>query len=419
MTRPRHIGVDFRLALAFLGGLAVLLSCAIDGARAADWPQFRGPTGQGIASDTQPPLTWSESENVTWKVAVPGKGWSSPVVVGNQIWLTTATEGGLSLRAVALDFDSGRILHDVEVFHHDSMPPIQPKNSHASPTPVLEGDRVYVHFGTLGTAALNTSGEILWKNTELNYQHGHGSGGSPVLSGDLLIISCDGIDRQYVVALDKNTGKIRWRTDRQGTAMAYTTPLVIEVEGRKQVVSPAGFKAFSYDAETGEELWSFDYGQTFSNVVRPVFGHGLVYITSAFYAPVLYAIRPDGEGDITQSHIAWSYQRGVPLTPSPLLAGDQIYIVSDNGIATCLNAETGRELWRGRLEGEYSASPVLAGGRIYFQNETGTTTVIQPGTSFRKLAENQIDGSTFASMAVIGKVVLLRSGTHLYRIEER
>ncbi len=419
MTRPHGATSLFSLTLGFLNVPVILFFATLAGARAADWPQFRGPTGQGIAADTQPPLTWSESENVTWKVAVPGQGWSSPVVQGNQIWLTTATDAGRSLRAVALDFASGRILHDIEVFRDNRPPAIQPKNSHASPTPVLEEGRVYVHFGTRGTAALTTSGEIVWKNSDLKYEHGHGSGGSPVLSGDLLVISCDGIDRQYVVALDKNSGKIRWRTDRQGTAMAYTTPLVIEVQGRKQVVSPAGFKAFSYDVETGNELWSFNYGQTFSNVVRPVFGHGLIYITSAFYSPVLYAIRPGGEGDVTRSHTVWSYQRGVPLTPSPVLAGDEIYFVSDNGIVTCLDAETGREVWRGRLEGEYSASPVLAGGHIYFQNETGGTTVIQPGTSFRKLAENQIDGATLASMAVVGKVILLRSGSHLYRIEEQ
>jgi outer membrane protein assembly factor BamB len=339
-------------------------------------------------------------------------------VSGDQIWLTTATEGGRSLRAVALDFSTGKMLHDVELFRYERSALIQPKNSHASPTPIIEGGRVYVHFGTQGTAALTRDGEIVWKTTALKYQHGHGSGGSPVLWEDLLIISCDGIDRQFVVALDKNTGEIRWQADRRGAQMAFSTPLVIEAGGRTQVVSPGAIRAISYDAATGEQLWSIRYGG-FSNVVRPVFGHGLVYVSSGFYDPVLYAVRPDGTGDVTDSHIEWTYARGVPLTPSALLVGDEIYIVSDNGIATCLDAKTGQEHWRSRLNGPFSASPVFAGGRIYFLDENGRTTVVKPGTAFEELAMNEIDGRTLASIAVIGKIILLRSETHLYRIEEK
>jgi outer membrane protein assembly factor BamB len=319
---------------------------------------------------------------------------------------------------VALDLATGSILHDVELFRYERPPPIQPKNSHASPTPIVDGDRVYVHFGTLGTAALTRDGEMVWKTTALKYEPGHGSGGSPVLWGDLLIISCDGIDRQFVVALDKNTGEIRWQTDRRGAQMAFSTPLVIEAGGRTQVVSPGAIRAISYDAATGKQLWSIRYGG-FSNVPRPVFGHGLVYVSSGFYDPVLYAVRPDGAGDVTDSHIEWTYARGVPLTPSALLVGDEIYIVSDNGIATCLDAKTGQEHWRSRLNGTFSASPVFAGGRIYFLDENGQTTVVKPGTAFEELAMNEIDGRTLASIAVIGKTILLRSETHLYRIEEK
>jgi outer membrane protein assembly factor BamB len=274
------------------------------------------------------------------------------------------------------------------------------------------------HFGTQGTAALTRDGEIVWKMTALKYEHGHGSGGSPVLWGDLLIISCDGIDRQFVVALDKNTGAIRWQADRRGAQMAYSTPLVIEAGGRTQVVSPGAIRAISYDAATGKQLWSIRYGG-FSNVLRPVFGHGLVYVSSGFYDPVLFAVRPDGNGDVTDTHIEWRYARGVPLTPSALLVGDEIYIVSDNGIATCLDAKTGQEHWRSRLNGTFSASPVFAGGRIYFLDENGRTTVITPGTTFEELATNQLDGRTLASIAVIDKMILLRSETHLYRIEEQ
>ncbi len=201
----------------------------------AEWPQFRGPSGQGESVAKGLPLEWSESHNIAWKAAVPGRGWSSPVLSDGQIWLTAATEGGSSLRAIALDQQSGRVLHDVEIFRVERLPSIHDKNGYASPTPILEPGRVYVHFGTLGTAALNRSGEVLWKTQELHYAHGHGAGGSPVLAGNKLVISCDGTDQQFVAALDKNSGKVLWKTARRGGAMAYTTPLVIPTGQR-----PAG-----------------------------------------------------------------------------------------------------------------------------------------------------------------------------------
>ena len=385
----------------------------------AEWTEFRGPGGQGHSSSTGLPLQWAEeSQNIVWKVAVPGQGWSSPVLSDGQIWLTAATERGTSLRAIALDEQTGRILHDIEVFRLSSAPSIHEKNTYASPTPILEKGRVYVHFGTLGTAALNRSGEVIWKTQQLRYQHGHGAGGSPALAGDLLLISCDGTDQQYVVALDKNTGEVKWKTPRKGGAMAYTTPLVIPRGDGQQVVSPGGNHAVSYDLKTGMELWSIDY-DGFSSVPRPVYAHGLVYITTGFYNPVLLAIRPDGRGNITETQVAWKYARGVPLTPSPLAAGEEIYIVSDNGIATCLDAKTGQELWRQRLPGTFSASPVWAEGRVYFLSENGEATVIKAGRSYEKLAVNQLDGRTLASPAIDGRAIYLRTDSHLYRIEER
>jgi outer membrane protein assembly factor BamB len=396
-------------------GLVVL--GLLSGLAHAEWPQFRGPSGQGESAAKGLPLVWSESQNIAWKAAVPGAGWSSPVLSEGQIWLTAATEDGTSLRAIALDEQSGRMLHDVEVFRVSRPPSIHDKNTYASPTPILEPGRVYVHFGTLGTAALNRSGEILWKTQELHYAHGHGAGGSPVLAGDRLVISCDGTDQQFVVALDKNTGKVVWKTARRDGAMAYTTPLVIPRDGGSQVVSPGGNHAASYDVESGKELWSVDY-DGFSGVPRPVFAHGLVYITTGFYSPVLMAIRPDGSGNVTKTHVAWQWGRGVPLTPSPVVAGGEIYMVSDNGIASCLDARTGEELWRQRLGGGFSASPVAAEGRIYFLNESGETTVVRAGRSFEKLAANRLDGRTLASPAIEGKAIYLRTDSHLYRIEE-
>ncbi len=378
-----------------------------------DWTQFRGPGGQGHSSERDLPLTWSELDNIRWKTPIPGQGWSSPVILGDRIWLTTATGGGRSLRALALDRASGSIVRDVEVFH-TSPDNINSKNSHASPTPVLEADRVYVHFGTQGTAALSATGEILWK-TKLPYQHQHGSGGSPALWRDLLIISCDGTDTQFVVALDKNTGKVRWRKPRAGY-QAYTTPLVIQVGEGEQVVSPGAHRAVSYDPATGRELWQVQYGDGFSNVPRPVYAHGLVYICTGFFQPVLMAIRPDGKGDVTSSHTAWTAKRGVSLTPSPIVVGEQLYMVSDNGVLSCLNARTGDAVWQHRLGGNYSASFVYAAGRIYLQSEEGETHVFEPGPAYKELAVNRLEGTMLATLSPSAGVIYLRTDSRLYAI---
>jgi outer membrane protein assembly factor BamB len=383
----------------------------------AAWPEFRGPSGQGIAGDAAVALHWSESENIAWKTALPGRGWSTPVINGGLLWMTAAADNGRSLQVLAVDPKNGELKLNVEVFQIENPPPVHEKNSYASPTPILEGDRVYVHFGTLGSAALNTKGEILWKNQELRFEHAHGPGGSAAATKDLLIVSCDGTDRQFVAALEKSTGRVRWRTSRKDAAMAFSTPLRIEAGGVEQIVSPGANRAVSYEASTGRELWSIRY-EGFSNVPRPVFAHGLVYVMSGFYNPVVYAVKPDGRGDVTRTHVAWQYGRGVPLTPSPIVVGGEFYMVSDRGIATCLDAKTGELLWQQRVGGEHSASPIHAAGRIYFLSESGEATVIEPGRVFKELAKNPIDGRTLASLAVDGSTIYLRSATHLYRIDE-
>ena len=361
--------------------LVVLAGAALE---AQDWPQFRGPTGQGHSTERGVPLEWSESRNVIWKTPVPGRGWSSPVVAGGRVWLTTAIEAhGASLRALAFDVETGREVVNVEVFHLRSIDLLNSKNSHASPTPIVDGDRVYVHFGADGTAALTTSGEIVWK-ARLPYESQHGNGGSPVLYGDLLIVSCDGSDEAFVVALDKRTGKVRWKTPRRSPAdQAYSTPLVIRVGDRDQVVSVGAYRAAAYDPQTGKEIWRVGYGDGFSNVPRPVYGQGLVYIATGFQEPSLIAVRADGTGDVTKTHVAWTLKRAAPLTPSPLLVGDELYLVNDIGIASCLDAKTGAPYWVARLGGNYSASPVVADGRIYFLSEEGVATVIAPEKVFR------------------------------------
>lgn len=398
---------------------ATLFAFLVGSVAAEDWPQFRGPTGQGLSTEATAPLVWSETKNIKWKSPVPGSGWSSPVVANGRIWLTTAIGGrDVSLRALAFDVESGRELLNVEVFRPRRTGAINPKNSHASPTPIVDGDRVYVHFGAEGTAALTTSGEIVW-TARFPYESQHGNGGSPILYGDLLIFSCDGSDEAFVVGLDKRTGKVRWKTARRTPFdQAYSTPLAIRVGDRDEIVSVGAYRAGAYDPQTGKEIWRISYRDGFSNVPRPVFGHGLVYIATGFQEPSLLAVRADGSGDVTKTHLAWSLDRSAPLTPSPLLVGNELYIVNDVGIATCLDARSGQVYWRQRLNGNFSASPVYAAGRIYFLSEEGVATVVVPGTAFQKLAVNALDGSTLASIAVSGGSFFIRSDNSLYRISE-
>ena len=256
----------------------------------------------------------------------------------------------------------------------------------------------------------------MWK-ARFGYDSQHGAGGSPILFGDLLIFSCDGGDAAFVVALDKRTGKVKWKANRRFPyAQAYTTPLAIRVGDRDQIVSIGAFRTTAYEPASGKEIWRVSYGDGFSNVPRPVFAHGLVYIATGFQQPLLMAVRPDGTGDVTRSHVAWTLRRGAPLTPSPLLVGDDLYLVTDTGIASCVDAKTGAIRWQQRLNGNFSASPVFADGRIYFQSEEGVTTVIAPGAEFRLLATNTLDGATLASMAVADGAFFIRSNRHVYRI---
>jgi outer membrane protein assembly factor BamB len=383
-----------------------------------EWPEFRGPGGQGHSDERGLPLQWGEGKNVAWKTRIPGLGWSTPVVARGRVWLTTAVEQrGVSLRVLAFDVATGREVVNVEAFNIPShRRDINPKNSWASPTPVIDGERVYVHFGADGTAALTTTGEIVWK-ARFDYQSQHGAGGSPIVYGDLLIFNCDGSDVAFVVALDKNTGKVKWKTNRGFPAdQAYTTPLVIRAADRDQLISVGAFRARAYDPLTGKEIWRVRYDEGFSNVPRPVFAHGLVFIATGFQQPALLAVKPDGAGDVTRTHIAWSLKRGAPLTPSPIAVGDELYVVTDGGIATCLDAKTGTTIWQQRLGGTYSASPVFADGRIYFLAEQGVTTVIAPGREFRRLATNTLDGGLLASMAISSGSLFLRTDSHLYRV---
>jgi outer membrane protein assembly factor BamB len=389
-----------------------------------DWPEFRGPTGQGHAPTTGLPVEWSPEKNVLWRVAVPGTGWSSPTVSRGQVFLTTgvAQAGETpSLRILCFDAADGTLRWNTEVFSaaDTTAQPIHKKNSPASPTPLVEGDRIYVHFGHHGTACLDRDGKILWRNRDLGYDPVHGNGSSPILAGDRLIFTADGAREPAVIALDKHTGKLAWKTARQVEVkqpFSFCTPLFITVDGRPQVIAPGSGAVSALDPRDGRELWRVRYGRGYSVIPRPIFAHGLVFIATGFGKPDLLAIRPDGAGDVTESHIVWRTSKNAPLTPSLLAVGEELYAVSDPGIATCFDARTGRVHWEERLEGNYSASPLAADGRLYFQNEAGTGTVLQAGRSFVKLATNKLAERSLASYAVTGSSLLIRTEQHLYRI---
>ena len=382
--------------------------------RAEDnWPEFRGPHGDGHSDATGLPLTWSETENVAWKTAIHGKAWSSPVIWGGQVWLTTATEDGKELFAVCVDRDSGQIVRDQKLFTIEKPQFCNPYNSYASSTPAIEAGRVYLHFGSPGTACLDTqTGQTLWTRQDLPCDHFRGAGSSPILYGNLLILTFDGFDFQYVVALDKQTGETVWRTDRDidyGTddgdmKKAYVTPTVIEFGGRKQLISPTAVATQALDPDTGRELWRVQSGGM-NAAARPLFGHGLVYATSAYQGWQLFAVRPEGSGDISQSGLQWKFGKSVPSRSSPLLIGDLLFMVSDSGVFSCVEAKTGNAVWQKRQDGAYSASPLFADGRIYFFGEQGQSPVLAPEREYKELALNKLDGDFMASPAVSGKAL--------------
>ena len=396
---------------------------------AEDWTQFRGPAGQGHSAARNLPSQWGPEQNIAWKSEIPGQAWSSPVVLGEQIFLTTAVpipDGhplDRSLRAICLDVKTGRSLWDREVFRQDGKKTqrIHSKNSHASPTPITDGRALFVHFGTVGTACLTLDGKVKWSTRDLVYRPQHGNGGSPILVDGALIFSCDGSDIQFVVALDTETGQIRWKKSRptidRNRKFSFSTPLAIKVAGQTQIIAPGTNHVVSYDPQTGDEFWKVEY-RGYSVIPRPVFGHGKIFISTGYDRPTLLAIKTDGKGDVTASHIDWQTQRGAPHTPSMLVVGQELYLVSDRGVASCLDAQTGNVHWTQRLGGNYSASPLFADNKIYFQSETGQTTVIRPGKTYQELARNQIPGRTLASFAVTGSALLLRTDTGLLKIQE-
>ncbi len=399
----------------------------------AQWPEFRGPNGTGVSTEQGVPVTWSETQHVKWKTPIHGRAWSSPIVQGSQVWLTTATEDGTQLFAIAVDRDSGKIIHDVKLFDNPNPQFAHPFNSHASPTPVAEPGRVYVTFGAAGTAALEAqSAKVLWTRRDLECNHYRGAGSSPILFGDLLILHYDGSDVQYLVGLNKHTGETVWRTPRSidfqdlgpdGKPMAegdlrkaFSTPQIVTVNGKPLLISMGAKATYGYDPLTGRERWRVEERTSHSASTRPVAGHGLVYLPTGFPRGQLLAVRPDGSGDVTGTHVAWRQTRGIPNKPSVLLVGDLLFMVNDAGIASAVDARTGEIVWTARVGGTYSASPVAAEGRVYLFSEDGKTTVFEAGRSFKLLAENTLDDGGLASPAIAARSLFLRTRTHLYRI---
>jgi outer membrane protein assembly factor BamB len=415
--------------------LLLLFVCAI--VQASDhWPQFRGPDGTGHSDVTGLPVTWSETENILWKTAIHDRGWSSPVVFGKQIWLTTASKDGTQLYALCLDRDTGKILKDLKLFNVATPQYAHPFNTYASPTPAIENGRVYITFGSPGTACIDTkSFKVLWQRTDFECNHFRGSGSSPVIFQNRLLMHFDGSDRQYVVALDKRTGKTLWQTKRSidfkdldtngkiqadgDLRKAFATPQVAQLNGRWEMISLGAKAAYSYDPFTGKELWRVEERAQHSASTRPVIGHGMIFFPTGFSAGQLYAVKIGGNGLLDDSAVAWKYKRSVSNKPSILLVDDLIFMIGDTGIATCLEAKTGTQVWQQRIGGEYSASPVYADGKLWFFSEEGKTTVLKPSRTFEKLGESQLGDGFLASPALAVKAFYLRSRSHLYRIEKR
>jgi len=393
-----------------------------------NWPQFRGPNGDGHSNAKGTPVEWSETKNIKWKRPIHDLGWSTPVIWGDQIWLTSATVDGHKFFTVCVDFENGKIIHDILVFTEQNPQHINSLNSYATPSPVIEKGRVYVHYGTFGTACIDTkTGKILWQRRDLNCDHLQGPASSPIFYDNLLILHLEGTDVQFVAALDKTTGKTVWKKHRPRDIYndrvrplykkAYSTPIIITVNGKKQLISEGAQATFAYVPETGEEIWRVIYGFD-STISCPITGKGLVFVNTGWDTKKigLLAVRPDGTGDVTKSNVVWEYWDNVAGESSPIFLNGFIYMVSDRGHLTCLDAAKGEKVWMQKLQGNFGASPVHVDGFLYFCNKKGQTTVIKTGKAFNRVAVNQLDEGIWASPVVVGSTLVLRTKTHLYRI---
>jgi outer membrane protein assembly factor BamB len=442
-NRCRFCCILLHNQLLRLGGslLLICLNTLCPRLARADWPEFRGPHGDGHVSAPGVnrtlglPLHWSEEENIKWKTEIPYRGWSTPAILHGQAWMTTATTDGHDFYVICVDTETGKLRVNEKLFHADSPEPLGNNvNSYATPSPAIEPGRVYIHFGSYGTACLETdSAKTLWKREDLRCRHYRGPASSPIIFENMLILTMDGVDVQYLIALNKKTGETVWKTDRSvawndenvpgqmardgDLRKAHSTPLIVQTDAGLQLLSAGAKAAYAYDPKTGREIWRVRY-DAWSAASMPLCENGLAFIISGFGGKTeLLAIRTNGQGDVTDSHVAWRYENMVSKTPSPILVEGLLYMVSDEGMLTCLEAATGKQLWRERIGGTFAASPILADGRLYFCNQQGKTLVVKPGRTFELLATNTLQTGLMASPAVDGRAIFLRTKTHLYRIE--
>ncbi len=410
-----------------------------------NWTEFRGPNGDGVSTAAHLPLHWGEQQNIAWQTPIHGKAWSSPVIWGTNIWLTTATEDGRELCVVTVDRESGKITRDVKLFDVEKPQAAHVFNSYASPTPAIESGRIYVTFGSPGTACLDTeNGKVFWSRRDIECNHYRGAGSSPILYSNLVILNFDGSDHQFLLALDKRTGRTVWETKRSidfkdlgpdgkpemngDYRKAFATCHVAMLAGRPTLLSQGSKALYAYDPMSGEELWRVEERTSYSGCTRPVVGHGLIFVPSGFSSGQILAIRPGKPGEMidantprsadSQLQVAWKEKHNAPKKPSLLWLDDLLYAIDDNGTATCWEAVTGTNVWTERIGGHYSAAPLAGAGKIYFLSEDGKTTVIATGREFKKLAENKLGDGFMAAPAVSGNSLFLRSRTSLYRIDE-
>ena len=422
LQRPKHLGNSIMRIFVLTLLTYSLMFTSVEG---AEWKSFRGPNGDGSTAAANVPASWDASSNIAWKVKLEGSGWSTPVMQDGNLYLTVARPSvsddgnGYSLATECVNTKDGKTVWSTEIFKQGATAPgIHGKNSHASPTPLIHQDKIYVHFGHMGTACLSMDGQIQWKNDTVKYAPVHGNGGSPVIYKDNLIYSVDGAKQAFIVALDRNNGKEVWRFDRESNAprkFSFTTPLLIENEAGAQVISPGSDVVHSLDPNNGELIWKVVY-DGYSVIPKPIYDGKYVYICTGYNTPWIYVVDPTGKGDVTDTHVVWRSNKSIPHTPSLILNDGHLYMVSDRGIATCVEAHTGTVVWQERIGGNYSSSPVLAEGRIYFQSEAGLATVIRASTTFEKLGSNDIGERTLASYAVDDGAIYLRSDKHLYKI---
>ena len=413
-----------RATIQFVFGLVLSMMACVP-ASAENWARFRGPNGQGISSEVDLPVKWTANENVVWKTSIPGNAWSSPIVYDEHVFLTTATEEGTSCRVICVRRDDGNIAWDTEV--HRQLPgPKRRQNSYATPTPVTDGERVYAVFYDGTSAAVDFSGNLVWKNSEVKFFSLHGLGASPMLVHDQLVMPFDGSSRDndrvgwkipwrkaVVLSLDTASGSVRWKGLRGESRVGHVTPILVD-EGA-QIVSAGGDRVQGFDARTGKRIWSI-YSQGEGVTPSPVVADGLVFTSSGFEAPTIRAIRLGGKGDITKTHIAWEQKKGVPVLASPLYVHPHLYTITRDNILHCIQASTGEVVWLRRLTGTHSALPVFADGRIYILSEEGVTLVLRPGARYDEVTRNSIDEICLASMAVSQGQFYIRSSEHLYCI---